>query len=88
MSENCNQKVKAICLLKIKQGSMSNCIKALEAVPEIVKLTSVTGDVDVIAHIEVDNPDQFHVIFADFIDKIPGVDDTKTYVVMREFHMR
>ena len=88
MSENCNPKVKAVCLLQIKPGSLSVCLKALQTVPEIVKLTTVTGDCDVIAHIEVDNPDQFHDIFADFIDKIPGIENTKTYVVMREFHMK
>jgi len=83
-----HNKLKAISLLYVQKGMLNEVIKVLKKIPFVTKITSVTGDADIITHIEVDASEQFHDIFANIIDKTPGVIQTKTYIVMREFLLR
>lgn len=84
--EDC-RKVKAVCLMNVKKGRINNVIEILKSIPQVEKITSVTGDADIIAHLEVNYADEFHDIYANIIDQIDGVLQTKTYVVMREYHL-
>lgn len=82
-----SHKVKAVCLMNVKKGKLNKVIDILKSIPQVEKITSVTGDADIIAHLEVNYADEFHDIYANIIDQIDGVLQTKTYVVMREYHM-
>ncbi len=76
--------ITAIIFFSIKHNSFKPVVDTLKKIPEITKLTSVTGDYDLIAEIEVDQMEQLHDIFVNKIDPEEGIINTVTSVVMKE----
>lgn len=64
---------------------MVSVIEQFGKVPEIKKVFSLTGDYDILAEIEVESTDELYESFAKNIDKIDGIINTNTHIVMKEF---
>ena len=77
--------IKAIMFCKFDMYVTSKVIEKLRELPEIKKLMSLTGDYDAIAEIEVENSEDLYDIFTKKLDKIEGIIDTKTHVVMKSW---
>ncbi|MHA1730344.1 MAG: Lrp/AsnC family transcriptional regulator [Promethearchaeota archaeon] len=77
--------LKAIVFLKVARGSMGEIVDFLGKIPEITRITSITGEYDLVVEVEVDDPERLHQIFTDQIDLADGVEETLTHVVMKEF---
>jgi DNA-binding Lrp family transcriptional regulator len=77
--------VKALIFCKVEHKEMTRVIEEFEQIPEIQKIFSLTGDYDILAEIEVDNPEMLYESFAKKIDLIGGIIKTNTHMVMKEF---
>jgi len=77
--------IKAIMFCKFDVYATAKVIEKLRELPEIKKLMSLTGDYDAIAEIEVENSEDLYDIFTKKIDKIEGIVDTNTHVVMKSW---
>ena len=64
---------------------MVSVIEQFNKVPEIKKVFSLTGDYDILAEIEVESTDELYESFAKRIDRIDGIINTNTHIVMKEF---
>lgn len=73
----------AIVFMKLGHNATTAVVEELKKIPEITKLTSVTGDYDLIAEIEFDQMERLHEIFINDIDPLEGVAATKTAIVMK-----
>lgn len=78
-------RLKAVILVKVVPGNLHAVVDVLREIPEITKITSITGEYDILADVEVAHPERLHDIFNDTIDPVPGVRETLTHVVMKEF---
>ncbi len=76
--------ITAMIFFTIKHNSFKTVVDALKKIPEITKLTSVTGDYDLIAEIQVDQMEQLHEVFVNKIDPNEGIVNTVTAVIMKE----
>ena len=76
--------VTAIIFFSLKHGASGPVAQALKKIPEITKLTSVTGDYDLIAEAHVDQLERLYEIFVNEIDPIEGIINTTTAVVLKE----
>jgi DNA-binding Lrp family transcriptional regulator len=76
--------ITAIIFFSVKHGATAQVAQALKKIPEITKITSVTGDYDIIAEAQVEQLERLHDIFVNDVDQIDGVQNTNTAVVLKE----
>ncbi len=76
--------ITAIIFFSLKHGASAQVAQALKKIPEITKISSVTGDFDLIAEAQVDQLEQLHEIFVNKIDTFDGIINTTTAVVLKE----
>lgn len=76
--------ITAIIFFSIKHNASKSITEALKKIPEITKLTSVTGDYDLIAEAQVDQLERLHDIFVNEIDPLEGIVNTVTSIVLKE----
>jgi anthranilate phosphoribosyltransferase len=75
--------ITAIIFMKLGHNATIPVSESLKKIPEITKLTSVTGDYDLIAEVELNEMERLHEIFVNDIDPLEGVAMTKTAIVMK-----
>lgn len=75
--------MRAIILFKIGISVINKVINELKEIPHITKVMSLTGDYDLLAEIEVENPEELFEIFANKIDLIDGIISSNTHLIMK-----
>ena len=75
----------AIVMIDSDQSQIPEVATEIAAVVGVSEVYSVTGEVDLIAIVRVEHHDEFATVIADRINKIPGVERTRTYLAFREF---
>lgn len=75
----------AIVMIDTDQSQIPEVATEIAAVAGVSEVYSVTGEVDLIAIVRVDHHDEFATVIADRINKIAGVERTRTYLAFREF---
>ena len=72
--------VQAYVLMTCDTGSIQAIVEEMSGFDEVVDVTAVTGDYDVIARLEVDEVDELLKIVAGKVHGLHGVDDTTTCI--------
>lgn len=75
----------AIVMIDTDQARISEAAAAIADVVGVSAVYSVTGEVDLIAVIKVDDHEDFADVIADRISKTPGIVRTRTYLAFREY---
>jgi DNA-binding Lrp family transcriptional regulator len=75
----------AIVMIDTDQALIPEAATAIADVPGVSSVYSVTGEVDLIAMVHVQDHNEFADIIADKISKVRGVQRTRTYLAFREF---
>jgi len=75
--------MKVLSFFKITHGNADNVVNALREIEGVVKVSYITGVYDIVAEIEVDEPETLHDIFARHVDKITGITETLSHLVMK-----
>lgn len=74
--------VRAYVMVKAHTGEADRLKDQIESVDGVVGAHIVAGDVDFIAKVDVDTPADVKDIVASQIQKLDGVEDTRTYIAM------
>lgn len=74
--------VVAYIMVKAHTGEADRLKREIKAIEGVVEVFIVAGDVDLIAKVEVDTPDEVKDVAATRIQSIEGVEDTQTYIAM------
>jgi DNA-binding Lrp family transcriptional regulator len=77
-------KIKALSLIRIQSKYSEKVIESLRKIEEIDSITLLTGEFDGILEIKIEEMEELYKIF-EKIDKIEGINETNTHVVMKEF---
>ena len=77
--------IRAIILCKLGINVITKVIQALQSIPQIRKVMSLTGDYDVLCEIEVETSEELYEIFANKIDIIDGIIASNTHVIMKSW---
>ena len=77
--------MKAIILCKLGMSVIEKVIDELKEIPQIKRVMSLTGVYDVLIEIVVDSPEELYSIFAKKIDRIEGIIESNTHVIMRSW---
>lgn len=72
--------VQAYVLMTCETGSIQGIVDEMEEFEEVVEVTAVTGDYDVISKLEVGEVDELLKIVAGKIHGLSGVGDTTTCI--------
>lgn len=75
----------AIVMIDTDQALIPEAATQIAEVEGVSAVYSVTGEVDLIAMVHVQDHNQFADVIADRISKVPGVRRTRTYLAFREF---
>lgn len=75
----------AIVMIDTDQALIPEAATAIANVEGVASVYSVTGEVDLIAMVTVQDHHDFADIIADRISKVPGVVRTRTYLAFREY---
>jgi len=78
-------KITAMSLIKIESKKSAESLAELKKVKQIKNIIFLTGEFDGILEIEVDTMEELYQAFFDNIDKIEGIKETNTHVVMKKF---
>jgi len=74
--------VRAYVMVKAHTGEADRLKDQIESVDGVLGAHIVAGDVDFIAKVDVDTPADVKDIVASQIQKLDGVEDTRTYIAM------
>ncbi len=74
--------VVAYALVEAETGGTEDLVADVEAIDGVEEAHLVAGDVDLIAHIEVDGPGEASTVINRQIAKLEAVTDTETYMSM------
>jgi DNA-binding Lrp family transcriptional regulator len=77
--------IRALSLFKIEQKKFQLVIDDLRKIPQISKITLLTGDFDGILEIKINDMEELFNLFVAKIDNIDGIKETNTHVIMKEF---
>lgn len=72
----------AYILIKANTSEADRLLEEISALEDVLDAHVVAGDVDLIAKIEVDTPQDVKEIVANTIQSIDGVENTETYISM------
>jgi DNA-binding Lrp family transcriptional regulator len=74
--------VLAYVMVKAHTGDADRLREEITGLGGVDEVHIVAGDVDLIAKLQVDSPDDVREIAANTIRSLDGVEDTRTYVAM------
>jgi len=74
--------VYAYVMIKANTGEADRLRNDVSDIDGVVEAYIVAGDVDIIATVDVDTPNEVKDIAATAIQGIDGVEDTQTYIAM------
>lgn len=74
--------VRAYVMVKAHTGEADRLKSQIEAVDGVNSAHIVAGDVDFIAKVDVESPADVKAVVASQIQKLDGVESTRTYIAM------
>ncbi|MBC7119978.1 MAG: Lrp/AsnC ligand binding domain-containing protein [Candidatus Methanosuratus sp.] len=75
----------AIVLINTKKGTIPETAKELGKIDEVMEVYSVAGDYDLVAIIRVEEYERFSEVIAEMMQKIPGIERTKTLMAFKTY---
>jgi DNA-binding Lrp family transcriptional regulator len=69
-------------MVKAHTGDADRLRESISELDGVSEVHIVAGDVDLIAKLQVDSPDDVREIAASAIRSLDGVEDTRTYIAM------
>ena len=77
--------INAIVFINAEVSSIPEVAERIADISGVTEVYSVTGSVDLIAMVRVQQVDQVAEVVADQVNKVPGVVDTQTHIAFRTF---
>ncbi|MEF8780318.1 MAG: Lrp/AsnC ligand binding domain-containing protein [Haloferacaceae archaeon] len=74
--------VVAYVMVKVNTGEADRIRSELSALPGVVDVHIVAGDVDFIVKVDADSPGQVKEVATTALREVEGVEDTQTYIAM------
>jgi DNA-binding Lrp family transcriptional regulator len=75
--------ITAIVLVETDVARIPEAAQAIAELEGVSEVYSVTGDVDLVAIVRVNEHDELAEVIADHLNKVEGVRSTKTYLAFR-----
>lgn len=73
----------AFVITRVTQRELDAVAEHLSAIPEVLQVHGITGDVDLLVHVVAADADDLYRVAGQILD-IPGVERTSTALVMRD----
>lgn len=77
--------VTALCFIKVEPKVVNQVGSEIARVPQVRMVYSVTGQLDIVAIIEVPEVEDVANVVTDTIGSIPGVSSTETHIAFRTY---
>jgi DNA-binding Lrp family transcriptional regulator len=77
--------ITALCFVHIEPNAINDAGSSIADIPGVKAAYSVTGEIDLIALIEVADHDGVATVVTDGIAKVPGVMSTQTHISFRTY---
>ncbi len=77
--------VTALCFITVEPSQVNDVGAQIARIPQVRAVYSVTGELDIVAIVEVADVDAVPDVVTDRIGKVPGVRTTQTHVAFRTY---
>jgi DNA-binding Lrp family transcriptional regulator len=77
--------VTALCFVTVEPSLVNDVGSSIAGVPQVKTVYSVTGQLDIVAIIEVPDVESVASVVTDSIATIPGVSTTETHIAFRTY---
>ena len=77
--------ITAIVMIDAATDAIPEAAQAIAELEGVSEVYSVTGDVDLVAIVRVNEHDELAEVIADHLNKVEGVRATKTYLAFRAY---
>lgn len=77
--------ISAIVLINADVNRIPEVAQRIVEIPGVREVYSVTGDIDLIAVVAVQQHEDFADVIADRLNKVEGVIDTQTHIAFRSY---
>jgi len=77
--------VRIASFLKVESGATARAVAALRALPEAVRVLSITGEYDIIVEFEAPTPEDLNEVLVKRVEAIPGILELRSHFVTAEW---
>ena len=77
--------VTALCFIHVEPRLVNEVGSEIARVPQVRTVYSVTGQLDIVAIIEVPDVESVATVVTDSIGAIPGISSTETHIAFRTY---
>ncbi|MFM1917100.1 MAG: hypothetical protein RJB01_615 [Actinomycetota bacterium] len=77
--------ITALCFIQVEPSAINSAGSSIADIPGVRAAYSVTGEIDLIALIEVKDHEGVATVVTDGISKVPGVLSTQTHISFRTY---
>jgi anthranilate phosphoribosyltransferase len=79
--------VTAFVLINAKKGEIESTAKEIGRLDEVIEVYSIAGEYDLIAKVRVEEYERLAEIVTQKIQKIPGIERTKTLMAFKTYKL-
>lgn len=80
------EKMLAYVMMRVPGKDVDRVLDALKELPGVLEASTVYGETDVIAKVQAPDPEALDELVIERIHAIPGVESTRTFIVIRRLH--
>jgi len=77
--------IKALMVIKAETGKWKEVVDELKSISQIKQISTLTGIYDLMVEIQVDQMEELNEIMLNNIDKINGILETNTFIVLKDY---
>jgi DNA-binding Lrp family transcriptional regulator len=77
--------VTALCFITVEPNRVNEVGAEIARIPQVRVVYSVTGQLDIVAIVEVPDVEAVPTVVTDAIGRIPGVSTTETHIAFRTY---
>jgi len=79
--------ITAFVLINVKKGEIENTAREMGRLDEVVEVYSIAGEYDLIAKVRVEEYERLAEVVTQKIQKIPGIEKTRTLMAFKTYKL-
>ena len=76
--------VRAVTLVSVKPGMLKHVLGEVEKLKLVHRYATITGEYDILVEVEADNVEQLHDLVLSGLDRITGIAQTNTHIILKD----
>jgi len=76
--------IRAVILVSVTPGMLKHVLDEIEKLKLIQRYATITGEYDILLEVKADNIEELHDLVLGGLDKIKGIHQTNTHIILKD----